>query len=425
MKHFFVGALVFLLAVPILAMEQLAIALREIALSGSESNDWNFKLSDIDVPAMGDSAIEPISTNFSTNGGTIKTIYQTMANQSKKIGTVFPLSECHCSAFSRSSILGPSVRTSYEQFVIKKLTKCAKAYGDPVAYVSVGSGGLLTDFSILDQFLDKMPTASVILHAVDTMYKHYLMLLDFCKGQPFLTDKSVAHAQVTNFSLPDAPWKEVKLGWSLDNVSSTINSTKPSLNQTLNDQVIKKFVVSHEQFQRFLYLLKNRHPKATVKLILWSSLGQFTQRVVSDDLGHIPYFIGSIDGLRKSSGPGAQKNTNYADTLEALYSMCERKWYDKIGVEDVSDNLIVGINDVMDLSEESFGGVKQMIPKPQSALLWIERFYSKMQPLEKEFAMNCKSEMKNIHPYGMTQTFTCELPQQYAKDAQKVIDTFT
>ncbi len=397
---------VLVISVPVASMENLARALREIAQSGSLDKDWNFNLSKVDVTAMTDISIQPLCKAFSDEGGTIKMIYQGMVDLYKNLGPLFPLSECHCSSFTRSFIQGPSVRTSCEQFVIRKLLDSANKKGGKVAYVSVGSGGLLTDFSIADQFLDKVPTAQLTVHAVDLAYKHYLLLLDFCKGQPYLTAQSVQQAKLLEWNLPEVLWREVELGWSLDNVQSTINLPKSPSNPIENGKIVEKLVVPNEQFQRFLYLLRSRHPKATVKLILWGSISQLTANL--DILGHIPDFVGSVDGQRKASGSGASEGMNAGvNDFEKLWSTC-------ISKGGACDNLVVGINDIM-------GGVP-MMPEPQGASLWIQRLVANAAPFTKEFVMNCTSEMKEVWPYGLSKTFSCVLPLLSEEAARKAID---
>ncbi|HBL98833.1 TPA: hypothetical protein DDZ86_04285 [Candidatus Dependentiae bacterium] len=301
MKKIIVGLLALVSSSPVVCMENLARALREIALSAPSKEifnppakkDWEFKLSEI---KLADAAPE---SKFEKNNK-IRNIIDTLAKQDLDPATIanymaiqykansktFPLTQCDCMFFKRSSIDEASIRTSYEQLVIQKLIDgwtTKKDKGGKVAYISVGSGGLLTDFSIADQFLDKVPNANLTIHAVDTEYKHYLQLLDFCKGEPFLTKESIDNRIGYHGS--------VQLGWSLNNAKSTKNFATG--NGSIKESIIRDLIIPHEQFQRFLYLLTKRHPKATVKLELWSSM-----KGPENEINRIaPDFIGSIDAL--------------------------------------------------------------------------------------------------------------------------------
>ncbi len=276
-------------------LENLARALREIALSASVVKsskllveDWNFKLSDINLASAAPDELKIVISTLANQSLDPSIIASYMATRTSP---VFPLTECPCALFKRDFINETSIRTSYEQLVIRKLVEgwTTKKEGK-VAYISVGSGGLLTDFSIADQFLDKVPNADLTIHAVDSEYARYIGLLDFCKGEPFLTEESIVGGWPKHGS--------VQLGWSLNNPKSTKDFAAKYVLTQEKESIIKDLIIPHEQFQRFLYLLKKRHPNATVKLELWNSIDS----VASEIKEIAPDFIGSIDALEEKGG---------------------------------------------------------------------------------------------------------------------------
>lgn len=304
-------------------------ALEKIEIS--KHDDYNF-----DAKTISMNGYDPLGAAFSLKSNrTLQELFDDFqkAYSSPKLGKwhiLFPLHTCECDPFfNRTSAGAASIRTSYEQTICCMLEKAYKTNPKkPICFISIGSGFLLTDFLIIDQFLTNHPNAHVIVRFIDIIYTHYILLVRF-----YAQNKDII---ITDTNISDIIKMNKPSSASIKKRAKDIALTVHNAQQKYSSQEIEKIINIlriHECFQTFIRLINKRHPKSTVDIYIddeieaFSTSMQLKNLYYNNDYELMPEFIPDVIGSIDSPFEDFYEKENISDIalktkIKLLYQAC-------------------------------------------------------------------------------------------------------